>query len=335
MSTIEEFPDEPKYTIKTVCSQTGILPVTLRAWERRHEVLTPSRAENHYRLYSDRDVAVLRWIKSRVDEGTPIGNVVGELRELRSKGMWPEAIPTAPRTSHTRLSGDPARYSKRLFQALIKHDEAAATTLLAEILKTFDIQTTCVQVLTPALFEIGEAWYRGEIRVTTEHFACTFLRGKLLAIMQTFPCRRNGNFLLVGCAPTEQHEIGALMFTVLMRSNCFQVEYLGPDIPLEDLVDYAKYEHPAAVVLTATTEPSALELSSFQSRLSRLKRPPLFAYAGRAFIVNKKLKQRVPGVYLGDTLDEGVECLRAQLMGEHAIPEVGHRRHATLPADSD
>ena len=42
MATIEEFSDDPKYTIKSVSSQTGIRPVTLRAWERRYELLTPS-----------------------------------------------------------------------------------------------------------------------------------------------------------------------------------------------------------------------------------------------------------------------------------------------------
>ncbi|HEX9013771.1 MAG TPA: cobalamin-dependent protein, partial [Anaerolineaceae bacterium] len=171
-------------------------------------------------------------------------------------------------------------------------------------------------VLTPALVEIGEAWYRGEIRVTTEHFACTFLRGKLLSLMQTFPCRRNSNFLLVGCAPTEQHEIGALMFTVMLRSNCFQVEYLGPDIPLDDLVDYAKYEHPAAVILTASTEATAMELQHFQEKLRHLKRQPLFAYAGRAFTSDPRLCQKIPGLYLGPTLDKGVETLRSVLMGE-------------------
>ena len=41
MSTIIDFSDEPKYTIKAVCAKTGIRAVTLRAWERRHEVLNP------------------------------------------------------------------------------------------------------------------------------------------------------------------------------------------------------------------------------------------------------------------------------------------------------
>jgi MerR family transcriptional regulator, light-induced transcriptional regulator len=318
MATIAEYPDDPKYTIKTVCTQTGILPVTLRAWERRHDVLAPQRAENHYRLYSERDVAILRWIKSRIDNGITISNAVNELRELRQKGLWPEAIPVAPKMSDHKTKGDAKRYSHRLYEALIRHDEYEAGVLLQEIHKIFDLRTICTDIITPSLVEIGEAWYRGEIRVTTEHFACSFLRGRLLSLMQTFPCRRNSNFLLVGCAPGEQHEIGAIMFTVLLRSNCFQVEYLGPDVPLEDLVDYAKYEHPAAVILTASTDISALEMKHLNDQLCHLKRPPAFAYAGRAFMVNPNLRHTIPGVYLGDTLEQGIECIQSLLMGEHS-----------------
>src|SRR5512138_1117116 len=96
MPRITELPDDPKFTIKTVASQTGIRPVTLRAWERRHEVLSPHRADNRYRLYSERDVAILRWLKNRIDEGTSISSAVSELRSMTSNNNWPEAIPEAP-----------------------------------------------------------------------------------------------------------------------------------------------------------------------------------------------------------------------------------------------
>jgi len=316
MATIAEFPDEPKYTIKAVCTQTGILPVTLRAWERRHEVLSPQRAENHYRLYSERDVAVLRWIKHRVDSGVSISNAVTELREMRLKGAWPDAVPDAPKTMEVRPAVEAKRYVRLLYRALIKHDEVRSTEILQEVNKAFDLRTICIDIITPTLVEIGEAWFRGEIRVTTEHFAASFLRGKLLTIMQTFPCRRSSNHILVGCAPNEQHEIGALMFAVLLRSMCYQVEYLGPDVPLDDLVDYAKYEHPALIILAASTESTAIELVHLNEKLLKLKRPPMFAYAGRAFAANPTLIKRTAGLYLGDTLEEGLQNCQTLLTSE-------------------
>ena len=123
MSTIIDFSDEPKYTIKSVCAQTGIRAVTLRAWERRHEVLNPHRSENRYRLYSERDIAVLRWIKNRVDSGISISSAVSELKSMSRTGLWPEAIPTGPATQPITRTTPPSQYASKLFKALIRHNE--------------------------------------------------------------------------------------------------------------------------------------------------------------------------------------------------------------------
>lgn len=313
MTSIDEFPDEPKYTIKTVCIQTGIRPVTLRAWERRHEVLNPFRSNNRYRLYSERDVAVLRWIKSRVDEGISISNAVYELRSLQKKGIWPQAIPEAPTAISVSHASPPERYTQQIYQALIKHDEISAGDLLREAHAIFDLMTICSEILTPALVEIGEAWYRGDIRVTTEHFASAFVRGKLLSLIQAYPSRRSSPSILIGSAPTEQHEIGSLMIAVLLRSLGYRVEYLGPDIPLVDLVDYASYEHPAMICLSASSREAAQELQHLQEKLNKLRPSPIFGYGGRAFNLNEDLRKTTPGIFLGKTLSEALNGIKVLL----------------------
>jgi len=108
MATIIDYSEEPKFTIKTVFAQTGIRPVTLRAWERRYEVLNPHRSDNRYRLYSERDVAILRWIKSRVDNDISISSAVQELRAMLKTGIFPEAIPTGPTTLPVQRDTPPA-----------------------------------------------------------------------------------------------------------------------------------------------------------------------------------------------------------------------------------
>jgi methanogenic corrinoid protein MtbC1 len=307
MPSIDEFPDDPKYTIKAVSNLTGIRPVTLRAWERRHEVLNPHRAGNRYRLYSERDVAILRWLKNRTDNGVTISSAIQELRSMISRNTWPDALPEVP----SRLTNPvdiipPAQYATRLANALMKHDEPAATELVQETHAVFSLLTIFVEVFVPALIEIGEAWYEGRIRVTTEHFASAFLRGKLLSLFQAYPSRRNAPYILVGCAPTEQHELGCLMVAVLLRSRGYRVEYLGPDLPLDDLVEYAKQERPAMIVLSATTEQAALELRPLQGKFRNVRPAPVFAYGGRAFDLDPKITAATPGVYLGNTLEKAV-----------------------------
>ncbi len=322
MTTLVEFSDVPKYTIKTVCVQTGIRAVTLRAWERRYEVLNPHRSENRYRLYSERDVAILRWIKNRVDSGMQISSVVNELRSLMRNGLPPEAVPTGPSAAPVQTSVSPDRYVPRLYQALVSHNEGIAGDIFREIQSTFDLVTIFQKIITPCLVEIGEAWYRGDIRVTTEHFASAFVRGKLLTMFQAYPSRRNMPNILVGCGPEEQHEIGSLMVSVMLRSSGFRVEFLGPDIPLDDLVEYASYEHPDMVVLTASMESTAEELIRINGKLARLRPAPKFGFGGRVFVEKPELRKQLPGIYLGDTLEQGVNAIQSLFSKERLAPKM-------------
>ncbi len=306
MSTIDTVSDNPKFTIKNVAIQTGILPVTLRAWERRHDLLSPHRSENKYRLYSERDIAILRWIKSRVDTGLTISSAVDELHTLQRNNVWPEAIPAAPEAPSKLPALPTSSYVDQLSKALMRHDEVTSDRLIKDILASYDLMTICLDIFVPSLIIIGEAWYRGEIRVTTEHFASAYLRGKLLNLFQTYPTRRSAPFLLVGCGPNEQHEIGSLMIATLLRSQGYRVEYLGPDIPIEDLVEYARYEKPAMVILSASTESTAYELRNVQEKLSKLRSSPVFGYGGGAFNQNEELQKRTPGYFLGNTLDTAI-----------------------------
>lgn len=313
MSTIIDLPDDPKFTIRIVAVQTGIQPVTLRAWERRHEVLNPHRAGNRYRLYSERDVAILRWLKHRVDEGISISNAVSELRSMTNRNIWPEAIPQAPAQAGSGSSAPPAHYANQLYNALIRHDESRAGELLRDAHGWYDLMIVWQEILVPALREIGEAWYHGKIRITTEHFASAYLRGKLLSLLQAYPTRRGAPLILVGCAPMEQHELGSLMMAVLLRSEGYRIEYLGPDIPIEDLAEYARFENPAMIILSATSESTARELRRMQDLLQQSAPAPIFAYGGAAFEFWPKLQKEIPGNYLGNSMDAALKKVKKLL----------------------
>jgi PAS domain S-box-containing protein len=49
-----------EYTIGEVASMIGFSPHTIRAWERRHQILKPYRTPSGQRRYSDDDVELLR-----------------------------------------------------------------------------------------------------------------------------------------------------------------------------------------------------------------------------------------------------------------------------------
>ncbi len=303
VGSISELSDAPKYNIKAVCLQTGIRPVTLRAWERRYKLLNPHRTRSNYRLYSERDLAILRWLKNRVDSGLPISTVATELAEMRRLGDWPEPIPllsVAPPV--IREGAAPSHYADRLFKALTAHSEPEANAIFTELYALYDISTVCTDVILPCLISIGDAWQRGQIRITTEHFASNYLRGRVMTLYQAQPMVRNAARILVGCAPNELHDIGSLILALFLRREGYRVEFLGQDVHVDDLLEYARLERPALICLSATLELSARELQRVHAGLVNMRPRPKFGFGGPIFNLKPALRDSTPGIYLGDTL---------------------------------
>ncbi len=76
------YSDKPVFNIKAVVQQTGIPAPTLRAWERRYALFSPKRADNSYRLYTERDIVLLRWLRGRVENGMLISRAIALYRHL-------------------------------------------------------------------------------------------------------------------------------------------------------------------------------------------------------------------------------------------------------------
>jgi DNA-binding transcriptional MerR regulator len=297
MTSIGDLPTKPTYTIHKVSELTGIPAVTLRMWERRYDLLRPERSPGNYRLYSERDVALLRWLKHEVDSGMPARLAAANLKTRMAQRAWPEVLPGLVGRGSTISAG---RLTRSLFEALVAADEGRARNLLRRAHGELDLDTLCLQVLTPCLVEVGEAWHRGEIRIAQEHFASSFLRAHLLGLYQAYPLRRGARRAFVGCGPSEQHEIGALMLAVFLRRSGLRVDYLGANLETSDLLAYVRDQRPVLIALSASTEGPARAMGRAADGLARLRPRPVFGFGGRAFNLEPSLRGELKGQFLGE-----------------------------------
>ena len=80
---------EHEHPIQVVARRTGLTADVIRVWERRYGVVTPERASNSRRLYSDSDVEKLIMLRRATSAGRRIGDVaslpLNKLRELVDK----------------------------------------------------------------------------------------------------------------------------------------------------------------------------------------------------------------------------------------------------------
>ena len=73
---LAQFSTAPVFNTKAVARETGVPADTFRAWERRYGMPRPQRTPGGHRLYSERDIAIIRWLRDRTDEGVNISHAV-------------------------------------------------------------------------------------------------------------------------------------------------------------------------------------------------------------------------------------------------------------------
>jgi DNA-binding transcriptional MerR regulator len=310
--------DEPIYSISLVTRLTGIPIATLRAWERRYHFPRSGRTSGGHRLYSEREMQRLRWVKAQLDEGLRIGQVLRSWQHLEQQGRVPHgALPmSAGQFDDTRASL--AVFRERLVAALFAHEVEEADRVLADVLALYPLEDLILGMIGPALVDIEQAWLSERITVATEHHASHYLRHRLLVWMLSGPPTFAVRPIVLACAPGELHEGGLLIMGVLLRRQRWPVAYLGQSVPLPDLAAFVQETRPAAAVLVAMTEESARALVEWPRWLPDVAQSgrPLIGYGGRIFTEQPGWRQRIPGVFLGATLQEGVETLQRRLYGD-------------------
>ncbi|WP_299026818.1 MerR family transcriptional regulator [uncultured Thermanaerothrix sp.] len=307
-------PHAPVYNIKAVSRLVGLPSVTLRAWERRYGLPRPRRGHQGYRLYSEYDLHLLRWLKQQVDTGISIGRAVEYWHELRSMGRDPVAEQT--RFSPTAQPISPNHLARDLYAALTHFDEEAAAEVLRRASALYTIDQVLTEVVQPMLVEIGEAWHRGELPIAVEHFATQFCLQHLMSLLAASAPPRHPGIIVAACAPGETHQIGLLMLVVMLRWRGWDVKYLGQDLKLEGMAEALGPLKPRLLLFSATRPEIALNLLDLPTALAAFPDPkPWVVLGGQAF-EGLRLPKTIPAVYLQAPLLETVTLIE-RLMQEH------------------
>ena len=317
---LNEFATTPLYNIKAVVQATNISPSTLRAWERRYNMCQPQRSDSGYRLYSDRDIAIIRWLKAQVDAGMSISQAVAWLQTLIDEspngqtvalpdptGRVQEAVHAAP----TQLDVlNFASLQTRLLEALLLFNEHEAEQVLASAFSLYPVEHVGEFVIVPTMVDVGDRWHRGELSITREHYATGYLMQRLGSILRVVPNGFTGPLIWVGCAPGEKHEMGVLLLCIYLRRAGYQVRYLGQDLPQDDLLAEAMAYKPALILFSASGVDAAANLQQLCERLVAIEPPrPIIGYGGRVFNVHPELRNAMAGVFAGATALEAVESV--------------------------
>lgn len=323
---LDAYSDMPLFNTKAVVHHTGVPAPTLRAWERRYGILSPRRGENDYRLYSERDMMMVTWLRERVESGMTISQAIALLRSLepaRRRGRRTRPLVALPvETGAQSALLAPNRFSLDDLRLALLHqftnlDEFSASHTIAQALAVYPVEEVCIALFTPTLVEIGRQWADGETSVTVEHFSAALIRAQLDSLFRSASGNESGPLVLVGCAPGEMHELGALMLALFLRRAGMRVAYLGQNVEVESLLTTISTLRPACVLLSAATPAFGETLAQVGKRLragaSMTNPQPLFCFGGQAFASTPDMATTIPGQYLGMNARDAVEELKKRL----------------------
>jgi len=74
---------EALYPIREISRLTGVTPITLRAWERRYDLIEPVRTESGHRLYTQEHVDFIKQAVELTKKGIPISKVKAVINERK------------------------------------------------------------------------------------------------------------------------------------------------------------------------------------------------------------------------------------------------------------
>ncbi|MFW6090299.1 MAG: B12-binding domain-containing protein [Actinomycetota bacterium] len=170
---------------------------------------------------------------------------IGRLPATQHGGRWlvdPKDLelfrPGRDGTTARRGHAQPDQYRSRLRARLLAGDETGAWRLVETFLGSGGTPKSAVlDMLAPAMRDVGDGWERGELSVGDEHRAtavATRLVGRL-GPMLVRPGRSRGP-VVIACAPGDSHALPAAMVASVLRGEGYTAVELGSDTPVESVL---------------------------------------------------------------------------------------------------
>ena len=262
------------HRIHRVAKLTGLSRDVIRVWERRYGLVKPSRSANRYRIYSDEEVALLRYVKNEMDKGQSIGDLIAVGRE--------KLLASATRVAAAEAVASPPyeRVLHELVSTLEPLNRNSFERRLNGAVAVIPFEEALYGILLPLQTRVGQLWHDGQLGVAVEHYVTNQVRQKIFSAINHLPVHEQGPKVVVACPPEEFHEVGAQAVAYICASRGCRLYYLGTSMPTEDLLNFCDQVQPQLVLISIVNPPP--ELLPLTNALVKLAKPDRTILVGGA-----------------------------------------------------
>lgn len=266
-----------KYSVKDIELITGISAPLLRTWEKRYGFPKPQRKENKFRTYTDKELVRLMQFQLLNKKGFRISELV-RYTDDEIKKLIEEQVLIDSRFPD----------KETLYYVLTGLNEWKFNEVVSASIRFSGFESTFENVLFPFLRYVGDLWFMKIISPVHEHFVSNLIRQKLFRAIDdlTIPEKfQDDTVWIFFLNAYEMHEMALLYYYYLAKKAGKRAVYLGQCVPMEDLINFARfYEKKILVsVFTAPLKNISFEEYYIQIR-NNIENAPFF-FSGNPEII--------------------------------------------------
>ncbi len=268
---------EPSLSIAAVERSTGLSKDILRVWERRYGFPRPLRDGAGDRVYPPDQVERLRTIRRLLDAGHRPGRIVALAPQALQALSAPAAVTPPARQDSTSASRLDA-----YLDLIGRHDPQALRRELGQLASRLGLVEFVTGVMAPLNTAVGDAWANGRFQVFEEHLYTQCVIGVLRNAMANVPAPQQASRprIVLTTIAGEPHGLGLLMAEALLALEGCHCLALGPQTPLEDIVQAARVHRADIVALSFTAVLGANTVTAALRELRRQLPQPVALWVG-------------------------------------------------------
>jgi methanogenic corrinoid protein MtbC1 len=141
---------------------------------------------------------------------------------------------------------------KEFLKSLLSGDHRMCSELANKLLNNnVTVKELYENVITKALYDVGELWEFNKISVATEHLASAIVEAVLNELyFKIISKGKNNKTVIVSCVENEFHQIGIKMIADVFEMNGWNTLFLGANTPTQELINFAKITKPDIIAIS-------------------------------------------------------------------------------------
>ena len=219
---------ENKLSINVISTATGIMPHTIRTWEKRYQVFKPERSEGGQRLYSEADLDKAKLIVALINQGHTISSIAKHsLKDLRS-------LLVDNRDDSESEKIFISIETKKLLKHLGNFDISSLASGMQHLRLSIGAKEFIFKIVLPVMHEIEKLVLKGKYSISQEHIISNIVSDQLHKINLANDGNKMNSFALA-TPEGNIHELPILIAEIICHANRVTTNYLGASHPADCL----------------------------------------------------------------------------------------------------